>query len=73
MSKKDVKMGTTFNCMVSLHIIAASGFMIPTYCELDFIFCLLSTGSQDTQGKSRLKLFLYTSMRAIAAITPYDV
>lgn len=72
MSKKDVKIGTTFNCMVSLPI-AVSGFIIPAYCDLDFISCPLYPRSQDTQGKSRLKLFLHTGIRAIAAITPSEV
>ena len=58
-AKKHVKIGSTFNCMVSLCIIAVFGFMIPTYCELDFLFCPLHTRSQDTQRKSRLKLFFY--------------
>lgn len=49
MSKKDIKIGTTFNCMVFLHIIAVFGFMISTNYELDF-FCPFYTRSQEARG-----------------------
>lgn len=51
-----------FNCVVSTYY-CSIWFMIFKHHDLDFIFCLLYAKSQEIQGKSELKLFLYTDVR----------